>query len=158
MVDQVLLAILKFIHETFSGTSGDRLLNLRLRLLVLTVAFTGLASIAAALSDKTLNRQLLKLDPATRLEQTCDTEIMLKINRDDNKLSVDKVIAYSFGDPVIGEDFIKAPGAVFRSRGAWYRLSYTCRTGPKHLHARMLEYDIGERIPRTQWPGHYLYD
>lgn len=116
------------------------------------------ASVAFALSDDKLNGQLMKLDPLTRLEQTCDTEVMLQINRDIEKLSVDKVIAYSFSDPVVGENSIKAPGAAFRSRGKWYHLSFDCRTGPRHLDAHRLDYKIGPMVPRSEWQQYYLYD
>ena len=66
--------------------------------------------------DKGLYGQLLRLDPQTRLEQTCDTEILRQINRE-KAFNVDKVIAYTFGDPIIRDNRIKAPGAVLRSDG-----------------------------------------
>ncbi len=111
-----------------------------------------------ALSDEKLNGQLLKLDMETRLEQTCDTEVMLRINLENRKLSVDKVIAYSFAEPRMKKDSITAPGAVFRSRGEWYHLSYACKTGPRHLDAHQLDYEIGPMVPRSKWRKHYLYD
>lgn len=113
---------------------------------------------ALALSDEKLNKQLLKLDLQTRLEQTCDTEVMLRINRENRKFSVDKVIAYSFAEPRMKNDAITAPGAVFRSRGEWYHLSYACRTGPRHLDAHQLDYEVGPMVPRSKWRRHYLYD
>ncbi|PWW02277.1 uncharacterized protein DUF930 [Hoeflea marina] len=99
----------------------------------------------------------LKLDPATRLEQTCDTEVMRLINREET-FNVDKVIAYTFDDTIVRRNAIKAPGAVFRSRGDWYRLSFDCVTGPQHLNARALDYKIGAKIPRSSWQDYYLYD
>jgi hypothetical protein len=63
---------------------------------------TSAATSVHALQDERLNGQLLKLDPATRLEQTCDTEVMLRINREIRKFRVDKVIAYAFGETIIG--------------------------------------------------------
>jgi len=105
-----------------------------------------------------LNGQLLKLDPETRLEQTCDTEVMFKINRQHGNYKVDKVIAYSFKDSTINHNTVEAPGAVFRSRGHWYHLKYFCQTGPRHLDAHKLTYEIGAEIPRKQWAAHYLYD
>jgi len=113
---------------------------------------------AAALDNGRLDRQLLRLDPKTRLEQTCDTEVMFLINRTEKAYNVDKVIAYTFDDTVISEDGIQAPGAAFRSRGKWYRLSYDCMTGPRHLNALTLHYNIGEKIPREQWQDYNLYD
>ncbi|OLP53141.1 hypothetical protein BJF92_17695 [Rhizobium rhizosphaerae] len=113
---------------------------------------------AHALSNERLNDQLMKLDPQTRLEQTCDTEVMDQINRERSTFNVDKVIAYTFHDPVIQDDLLTAPGAVLRSNGRWYRLSYRCQTGPRHLDAHQLNYRIGSEIPRAQWPALYLYD
>lgn len=111
-----------------------------------------------ALDDERLNGQLLKLDMDTRLEQTCDTEVMYRINREHPKFSVDKVIAYAFGDTELSGASFRAPNAVFRSRGHWYHLSYACRTGPRHLDAHKLAYEIGREIPRKEWARHYLYD
>lgn len=83
---------------------------------------------------------------------------MFLINRTEKAYNVDKVIAYTFGDTVISEDGFQAPGAAFRSRGKWYRLSYDCMTGPRHLNALTLHYNIGEKIPREQWQDYNLYD
>lgn len=116
------------------------------------------ASSAMALDDRRIKDQLLKLDPESRLEQTCDTEVMLRITHDANPFNVDRVVAYSFGEPIYGKNSIRAGGAAFRSRGEWYDLSYDCVTGPKHLDARSLHYQIGAKIPRSEWAEHELYD
>lgn len=123
----------------------------------ITIAFVGSASAVYGLKDERLNGQLLKLDPVTRLEQTCDTEVMFRINRENRKFKVDKVIAYAFGDTIMDENALEAPGAVLRSRGQWYRLTYVCKTGPRHLDAHELEYEIGPLVPRSKWQKHYLY-
>ena len=128
------------------------------QLIALAIIAPCAASGAMALNDERLNRQLLKLDPQTRLEQTCDTEVMLRINRDRNSFKVDKVIAYAIKDPVVRKYSIKAPGAVFRSRGDWYRLSFDCTTGPRRLDAQSLHYEIGSKIPKSDWRKLNLYD
>lgn len=115
-------------------------------------------SSALALDDARLNQQLMRLDPDTRLEQTCDTEVMFRINREQKAFSVDKVIAYTFRAPTAEDNVIKAPGAVFRSRGEWYHLAYECKTGPRHLDAQSLVYTIGQKVSKSQWASHYLYD
>lgn len=115
------------------------------------------ASPAVAL-DPSIVSQLQKLDPETRLEQRCDMESLERIGKGDNGFKPDKVIAYTFADPVHGENSIEAPGAVFRSKGEWYRLSYSCETGPKHLDVKAFDYQIGEQIPRDEWAEYYLYD
>lgn len=107
--------------------------------------------------DSSIKQQLLKLDPKTRLEQACDTEAMIRIKADGD-YRPDKVIAYTFRDPVYGADSIRAPGAVFRSKGEWYHLSYDCQTGPRHVHVRDFAYQVGDRIARENWVRYFLYD
>lgn len=141
---------------------SDRAVQILLSYLVVTIAaafaFFSSTVTAEALQDERLNGQLMKLDPETRLEQTCDTEVMFRINRENRKFSVDKVIAYAFGDTISDENSFVAPGAVLRSRGEWYRLSYTCTTGPRHLDAHKLKYQIGPVVPCSKWQKHFLYD
>jgi hypothetical protein len=59
--------------------------------------------------DPAIKKQLEKLDPATRLEQSCDTEAMSRINKDETGYKPDKVIAYTFKDPVPSDDRLEAP-------------------------------------------------
>jgi hypothetical protein len=128
-------------------------------MIVFTATLIGSTSVAWAVKDERMNRQLLKLDPKTRLEQTCDVEVMERINQDTNPYNPDRIEAYAFEMPVIGEDersFI-AHGAAFRSQGNWYRLSFRCVTGPRHLDAHSLEYAIGAKIPQSEWQRYGLY-
>jgi hypothetical protein len=108
--------------------------------------------------DAKIKAQLLKLDPRTRLEQACDTEAMIRIKADKNAFRPDKVIAYTFKDPVYGPDSIKAPGAVFRSKGEWYHLSFKCLTGPQHVNVRNMTYIIGGKVAKVNWDKYFLYD
>ena len=125
--------------------------------LILSLSILSLASSAFAV-DPAIKKQLEKLDPATRLEQSCDTEAMSRINKDKTGFNPDKVIAYTFKDPVPSDDRLVAPGAVFRSKGVWYHLSYTCITGPQHINVRELQYKIGDKVPKESWTKYYLYD
>jgi len=113
---------------------------------------------AWATADDKFNGQLLKLDPITRLEQTCDFEVMDKINREHRGFNADKVVAYTFENPLIEGDAITAPGAAIRSKGEWYQLSYKCKTGPRHLDAQKLSHEIGAKIPHDEWAKYNLYD
>ena len=108
--------------------------------------------------DGRLKAQLLKLDPKTRLEQACDTEAMIRIKKDENPYRPDKVIAYTFKDPVYGANSINAPGAVFRSKGEWYHLSYKCHTDAHNIDVQKLAYKIGGKVARSNWEKYYLYD
>jgi hypothetical protein len=108
--------------------------------------------------ETTLRTQLLKLDPKTRLEQACDTEAMIRIKTHDSPYRPDKVIAYTFKDPSYSANSINAPGAVFRSRGEWYHLSYKCQADAQNLSVGTLSYKIGARISHASWEKYYLYD
>jgi hypothetical protein len=116
-----------------------------------------LAASAAAV-DPAMKKELQQLDPAERIEQSCDAEAMKRIAAAKDGYRPDKVIAYTFTDPAMGENSIRAPGAVFRSGGDWYHLSYDCTTGPQHMNVRSLSFEIGSKVPREQWQQHYLYD
>jgi hypothetical protein len=108
--------------------------------------------------DGKLKAQLLKLDPKTRLEQACDTEAMIRIKKDESPYRPDKVIAYTFKDPVYARNAITAPGAVFRSKGEWYHLAYKCHTDTQNISVQKLAYKIGDKIDRSNWEKYYLYD
>ncbi|WP_454848637.1 DUF930 domain-containing protein [Rhizobium binxianense] len=123
----------------------------------LSIAILGLSAPAFSV-DPAIKKQLEKLDPSTRLEQSCDTEAMSRINKDNTGFRPDKVIAYTFKDPIESDNSLQAPGAVFRSKGDWYHLSYNCMTGPQHINVRKLQYQIGEKVPRDKWNKYYLYD
>ena len=125
--------------------------------IVLLLSVLSLAAPAFAV-DPAIKKQLEKLDPSTRLEQSCDTEAMSRINQDETGFKPDKVIAYTFKDPVASDDKLEAPGAVFRSKGDWYHLSYSCVTGPQHMNVREMQYTIGDKVPREKWNTYYLYD
>jgi hypothetical protein len=131
--------------------------RIALVLTALSLAAPAFAPTAFAV-DPAIKKQLEKLDPATRLGQSCDTEAMSRINKDATGYKPDKVIAYTFKDPVPSDDRLEAPGAVFRSRGDWYHLSYSCITGPQHINVRELSYQIGDKVPRDKWTKYYLYD
>lgn len=108
--------------------------------------------------DARIARQLEALDPDTRLEQACDTEAMARISAGKGGFKADKVIAYTFAEPERQGDSLSAPGAVFRSRGEWYRLSFSCLTGPKRINVRSFDYEVGSIVPHDEWTQNYLYD
>jgi hypothetical protein len=126
------------------------------RLLPVLVLSVFSASAAHAL-DARVTRQLNALAPEERREQRCDIEAMDQI-RKTGDYRPDKVIAYAFGDTNEKGDSIKAPGAVFRSKGEWYRLKYKCLTGDKGLSVVTFDYKIGSVVERRLWNKYYLYD
>ncbi len=128
-----------------------------MRKLCLTAsALLVLASPAVAL-DARLKVGLLKLDPDTRLEQRCDAEALERIARDANPYKPDRVVAYAIKTPTLHGDAIESPGAAFRAKGQWYRLSYNCRTAHDRMKVLSFRYEIGDRISEDDWPKYNLW-
>lgn len=124
----------------------------------------GLALLALAAAcpahalDAAIVRQLKALAPEERREQRCDMEAMKRIADEQKGFKPDKVIAYTFADPVQVDKTLKARGAAFRSGGDWYKLKFTCQTGEHGLKIRSFKYKVGAKVPRDQWEQFYLYD
>lgn len=125
----------------------------------LSAFFLGLQTLTPAFAiDASVMRQLNALAPEERLEQRCDIEAMERIATEQKGMKPDKVIAYTFGDPEVGKNSIKAPGAVFRSSGEWYKLRYKCQLKSDSLIIQSFDYRVGDKIPEEQWKKLYLYD
>ncbi|WP_417690976.1 DUF930 domain-containing protein [Roseibium sp.] len=90
------------------------------------------------------------ITPQQQLEQRCDVEAMTRLN-------ADKVIAYTFEDPVYSDHSVTAPGAAFRRKQKWFRLSYNCSTDPGHQKVVKFELEVGKQVPRSSWDQYYLY-
>ena len=122
-------------------------------------ALLALASVVPAHAlDNSIIRQLDRLTPEERREQRCDIEAMSRISREEKGFRPDKVIAYTFGDPIETGNQLKAQGAVVRSAGDWYRLRYRCETAEDGLKVLSFDYKVGSKIPRDQWQQYYLYE
>ena len=125
----------------------------------LLTALCTLALAAPAFAiDARIRGQLEKLTPEERLEQRCDMEAMDRIGSGKGGFRPDKVIAYAFGDPKLDGTTFKTRGAVFRSEGEWYRLSYKCEASDDRLEVNAFKYKIGDVVPHEDWAAHYLYD
>ncbi|WP_313531717.1 DUF930 domain-containing protein [Shinella sp.] len=132
---------------------------LKRQLTGLLTAFCALTLATPAFSiDARIRGQLEKLAPDERLEQRCDMEAMDKIGAARDGFRPDKVIAYAFGDPKLDGTTFKTKGAVFRSKGEWYRLSYKCEASADRLEVNAFKYKIGDQVPHEDWAAHYLYD
>lgn len=121
------------------------------------MALVLLSASAAHALDARVTRQLNALAPDERREQRCDMEAMDQI-RKTGEFRPDKVIAYTFSDPIETGNKVKAPGAVFRSAGDWYRLKFKCETADTGLKVLSFDYTIGSKIARDLWDKYYLYD
>ncbi|MCL6709576.1 DUF930 domain-containing protein [Pseudomonas sp. R2.Fl] len=129
-------------------------MSIRLPSILVVLAIAGPAQALEA----GIVRQLEALTPEERLEQRCDIEAMDRIREEQDGFRPDKVIAYTFSDPEVADTSIRAPGAVFRSKGEWYRLKYKCETGPSQLKVKSFKYKIGSIVPREDWQRYYLYN
>ena len=125
-------------------------------LAVAALVSPALVSPANAL-DARMKAGLLKLDPATRLEQRCDAEVADRIASEDKRFDPDKVIAYATQEPKVAGNEIRTRGGVFRSDGQWYHVAYKCVTAPDHMQVLSLRYKIGDRIPKDEWDQYNLY-
>ncbi|QND49907.1 DUF930 domain-containing protein [Rhizobium lusitanum] len=128
-----------------------------LKFVAILVPLASIATSAFAV-DATMKKELEKLDPSERMEQACDAEAMKRIGTEKTGFKPDKVIAYTFSDPNMEPNSMNAAGAVFRSKGDWYHLSYKCATDPEHVEVRNLSFQIGDKVPRDSWQKYYLYD
>jgi hypothetical protein len=129
-----------------------------LQIALCTLVLAPMAASPAFAIDARLRSQLEKLTPEERLEQRCDMEAMDQIGDGKGGFRPDKVIAYAFGDPKLDGTTIKTRGAVFRSKGEWYRLSYKCEASPDRLEVNAFKYKVGDVVPHEDWAAHYLYD
>ncbi|MCY1664236.1 DUF930 domain-containing protein [Rhizobium sp. SL86] len=122
------------------------------------VGFALMTAFPAHALDSSIVEQLDRLTPEERREQRCDIEAMSRISKNEKDFRPDKVIAYTFADTVEAGDFFKAPGAVFRSKGEWYRLKYKCKTAEDGLTIQSFDYKVGAKVPRDEWSEYYLYE
>jgi len=126
--------------------------TLPLALMIATFAGPALAKA----HHKSIEEQLMKLDPQTRFEQRCDGRVSGLANREHKGFNADEVVAYAFADSTLKGTVVTAPGAALRSHGRWYHVSYTCKVSPDGLNIESFSYKLGDEVPREQWAEHYL--
>lgn len=124
---------------------------------VLLLAFPATLSFAQSINQKRLENALKRLDPATRLEQVCDAAAMSRIAKDNKGFRVDRSVVSALEEPRAKGDTLIGKGAALRSKGKWYRYSFTCHAAPDRLHVLSFEYKLGDEIPEAQWSQYGLY-
>ena len=107
-------------------------------------------------SQSRQDQALLKLDPNTRVEQRCNDRAGSDISRENKALQVDRVIAYAFAETQVNGTEVVAPGAIARSRGKWYRLSFRCKTTEDGLGIVSFDHELGPEVP--DWDQSKLAD
>ncbi|MGE3147691.1 MAG: DUF930 domain-containing protein [Pseudorhodoplanes sp.] len=103
-----------------------------------------------------LQANLKRLDPETRLEQVCDLEAMKRI-RSDGRYAPDRAKSYVTSAPRRSGHTLTARGAAFRSGGRWFAFSFTCTGSPDHLRVTAFSYQVGKQIPESAWNAYGLW-
>jgi hypothetical protein len=124
---------------------------------VLLLAVSAAPAIAQDKKQKQLEGILKRMDPITRLEQVCDAAAMARIARDNREFRIDRSVVSALEEPRAKGDTLTGKGAAFRSKGKWYRYSFTCQTTPDRLRVIAFEYKLGDEIPEAQWSQYGLY-
>ena len=101
--------------------------------------------------NRKTSESLKHLEPQTRLQQVCNLEAILQINRQYDQYAVDFVIAYATQAVVRKGDAIIAHGAAFHSNGQWYNLAFECQMSVNHRDVAHLKFKLGDAIPGDQW-------
>lgn len=125
--------------------------------IVLAAGLIAAFAMPASAANKRVEKKLETLDPATRLEQICAMETMSRVHKDDNPYRPDRAIIYALSAPVIKGDTMTGSGGAFRSKGKWYRYSFTCKATADHMTVSSFSYKIGNSIPEDQWETYGLY-
>jgi hypothetical protein len=112
---------------------------------------------AADAANRRVEKKLDSLDPMTRLEQVCAIETMTRVHKDKNPYRPDRAIIYALSAPVLAGDTVTGNGGAFRSRGKWYRYSFTCKATADHMAVSSFSYKIGDPIPEKRWETYGLY-
>ena len=107
-------------------------------------------------SEAKFQTALGRLDPQTRLEQVCDLEAMKRIKQE-KKFPADRAQGTASAEPKTEEHTLTATGGAFRSKGAWYELSFVCQASPDHMKILSFEYQTGKAIPESKWEDYGLW-
>jgi hypothetical protein len=91
------------------------------------------------------------LESQTRLQQLCDLEAILQINRRYPERAVDFVIAYAREPAVRTGASLIAHGAALHGAGEWRQLAFECELSPNQRDVARLKFKIGDPIPAGQW-------
>jgi hypothetical protein len=125
--------------------------------IILGACFSAAAALTAHAASKGVEKGLEVLDPTTRMEQICAMEAMARVGKDKNPYRPDRAIIYALAAPTVKGDTMTGDGGAFRSKGKWYRYSFTCKATDDHMTVSSFSYKIGEQIPEEKWETYGLY-
>ncbi|MBN9550500.1 MAG: DUF930 domain-containing protein [Alphaproteobacteria bacterium] len=86
-----------------------------------------------------------------RMVQLCNLEALDQIRKWRTDFRPERVVPYATAEEKIKGTAIKAQGAAFRSRGAWYGLKFNCELGGDGESVIGFEFLVGDPIPRERW-------
>ena len=126
--------------------------------LACTLAAPALAKskVRKASAEAKFQTALGRLDPQTRLEQVCDLEAMKRLKQE-KKFPADRAQGAASAEPKTEGHTLTATGGAFRSKGAWYELSFLCQASPDHMKVLSFEYQTGKAIPESKWEDYGLW-
>jgi hypothetical protein len=128
-----------------------------MRILGFAIGVATVFAAHAAGADARFEKSLQMLAPSERLEQLCDYTAMTQIRKDSRHFRPDRAVADAMSDAKVKGDTIEAKGGAFRSRGKWYKLSYSCTGSSDHLKVTSFRYTIGDEIPEAKWAAYGLW-
>src|SRR5438105_3921468 len=114
------------------------------------------AKISKVSADAKFQAALNRLDPQTRLEQVCDLEAMKRLKQE-QKFPADRAQGAASAEPKTEGHKLTAKGGAYRSKGAWYELSFVCQADPEHMKVLSFEYQTGKAIPESKWEDYGLW-
>jgi hypothetical protein len=112
--------------------------------------------VSKAAAEAKFQTALGRLDPQTRLEQVCDLEAMKRIKQE-QKFPADRAQGAASAEPKTEGHTLTAKGGAFRTKGAWYELSFVCQASPDHMKVLSFEYQTGKAIPESKWEDYGLW-
>lgn len=105
---------------------------------------------------KSIAGAMMRLSLDERAEQACNARALGTVGREHKDFHPDEMAAYAFAETAIVKGKVTAPGAAFRSKGVWYRLSYVCQTADEGMAIQSFSYKLGAPVPRAEWDKHNL--
>ncbi|WP_188610627.1 DUF930 domain-containing protein [Chelatococcus reniformis] len=110
-----------------------------------------LLGVAQAAAESHLDHVLKRLEPDSRFNQVCDMAAMAAIGKSEAGLRPDRAMLDAAGPVKRVGDTATGEGAVIRSKGHWYGLSFVCETTPDRMRVRSFDYKLLGEIPQSKW-------
>lgn len=94
--------------------------------------------------------------PTDRKILLCSLEAMEQVHAWRPDFVPERVVPYAMADLTIAADTIRAEGAAFRSKGAWYGLKFDCGLSADRSEVVSFAFQVGDPVPRSEWQARDL--